>query len=36
MFEVKILFEGFSPLKRLERKARPASWRGTPVLFFKF
>jgi len=23
--KVKILFDGFSPLKRLERKARPAS-----------
>ena len=27
---VKILFSGFSPLKRLQRKARPASWRETP------
>jgi len=35
VIEVEILFIGFSPRKRLQRKARPASWRETPKLLLK-
>jgi uncharacterized Rossmann fold enzyme len=30
VIEAEILFIGFSPRKRLQRKARPASWREMP------